>query len=950
MRHLCVEASAGSGKTFGLAVRFLAIFLSGEKAEEMLALTFTEKATGEMKERIVSTFLNLHLPEKKDYLSEISKALNLSSQEILKRRDARKDEFLQANLRVQTIDAFCSSVVRKFSLHLGLMPNFENGSNIDAASTELFLERILSSEFAAEFVRFVKEFENSQTSAINMLFELSGLDTANLNLPYSTPASRFPTKDEVASAANELQNYFEELASGVKVKNETNLRKALAKRDPNEVLLSTEKNYFTQNSWLLTPLFYAKLEALKEATKRYFLDVESYKISNLLKFTTLYKEARKETISKNEKCDFCDVSALAHDLLKNGNLKEQLYFRLDAKITHILLDEFQDTNLTQYEILHPLIAESVAGRGTNEKSGTFYYVGDKKQSIYRFRGGQQEIFDRVRADFLQVEKDVLNTNYRSCEQIVKFANETFGKFEWYEKQEHKKEGGYVKVCGVELPGKDEEVENKNEVIYDEVLTQIRFLCENGVFLDDIAVLCWKNDTLGELKTHLTKNGIAVASEDNKNITYAHEVGLVLDLLKFSLFGDKIFERSLREYLPSFWTNSKSSEEETVELVAEFVPFKLEKLDISSPARCVFVAARALGLDVMSPNLLSFYEIAQGKANVFELFEALPELEKPMVSVETSGVKLMTIHKSKGLEFQSVIVLDKFTRNQSGGERFLKELSGDAKSVFLRQKEERLAELDERYGEVEALKEARDRQEKLNVLYVALTRAKANLVVVKNKGKNGYFTPYKSNGELVEFLDVREGETGEVVKSESAVASVAGGESEVAPFEKVARQTVVEREEEEWKNVNDDGAGAVFGEAVHYCLEMCGDFDEEKFWAAKEMTRNKFGAVLSEGELAGVFERAEFVLCNEEFLALVRGGVEVLHEFSVIDEGVLLRMDAVVVAKDAVVVVDFKTGREVAEHKKQVERYKKALGGIFSDVCVRGLLVYVGEKGVRLVWA
>lgn len=101
-----------------------------------------------------------------------------------------------------------------------------------------------------------------------------------------------------------------------------------------------------------------------------------------------------------------------------------LYFRLDGRINHLLIDEFQDTNVIQYEIILPIINEIVSGYGQNGL-GSFFYVGDTKQSIYKFRGGKKELFDKLGDDFSQIDIENLPSNYRSLKALVKFNNAIF---------------------------------------------------------------------------------------------------------------------------------------------------------------------------------------------------------------------------------------------------------------------------------------------------------------------------------------------------------------------------------------------------------------------------------------------------------------------------------------------------------------------------------------------
>ena len=140
-----------------------------------------------------------------------------------------------------------------------------------------------------------------------------------------------------------------------------------------------------------------------------------------------------------------------------------MYFRLDSTISHILIDEFQDTSVLQYEILKPMIDEIKSGEGAKRFLRSFFYVGDIKQSIYRFRGGNSELF-KIAAQGMQEES--LKINYRSAKNIVEFVNETFSnKIEGFVPQEsNSKIKGFVQVY----------IQEK-EAILSQVATSIREL-------------------------------------------------------------------------------------------------------------------------------------------------------------------------------------------------------------------------------------------------------------------------------------------------------------------------------------------------------------------------------------------------------------------------------------------------------------------------------------------
>jgi exodeoxyribonuclease V beta subunit len=137
----------------------------------------------------------------------------------------------------------------------------------------------------------------------------------------------------------------------------------------------------------------------------------------------LYIKSRQKMATQNNELSFDDITLNVHTLLREKLESEFLYFRLDSRIKHLLLDEFQDTSVIQFDILRPLIEEIRSGVGVNE-GGSFFFVGDVKQSIYRFRGGVSALFHRV-AELFDVKLEPLKVNYRSRSEIVEFVNRSF---------------------------------------------------------------------------------------------------------------------------------------------------------------------------------------------------------------------------------------------------------------------------------------------------------------------------------------------------------------------------------------------------------------------------------------------------------------------------------------------------------------------------------------------
>lgn len=162
--------------------------------------------------------------------------------------------------------------------------------------------------------------------------------------------------------------------------------------------------------------FDGELARLKDAIAREIAWMDATYAAKLAGLIKIYAEALKSVQRKSGKLTFGDVTAAVHSLLNPStealqDNRELLYFRLDSKITHILIDEFQDTDICQYEIMLPLISEALAGKGAEERCGSFFYVGDKKQSIYKFRGAERKIL-------IFCASSLVKSKRRACRAII----------------------------------------------------------------------------------------------------------------------------------------------------------------------------------------------------------------------------------------------------------------------------------------------------------------------------------------------------------------------------------------------------------------------------------------------------------------------------------------------------------------------------------------------------
>ena len=222
---LALEASAGSGKTFALSVRFIAILLSGADAREITALTFTKKAANEMKERIVQTFLRIE--EKGAELAELEQILGASKDEILAMRDARTTHFLESDLKIGTFDSFFVGILRSFCLNLGLSADFEVSENLNELQRGEFVASVSKDmRLLKALANLIATAERSQSS----FFESLEMFYENFGELKSSENAAFPNESGVEEALKNMREYVLARGGGKDAQN------AVKEGTPGEIL------------------------------------------------------------------------------------------------------------------------------------------------------------------------------------------------------------------------------------------------------------------------------------------------------------------------------------------------------------------------------------------------------------------------------------------------------------------------------------------------------------------------------------------------------------------------------------------------------------------------------------------------------------------------------------------------------------------------------------------
>ncbi len=611
----------------------------------------------------------------------------------------------------------------------------------------------------------------------------------------------------------------------------------------------------------------------------------------------LYIKSRQTMAVQNNELSFDDITLNVHTLLREKLESEFLYFRLDSRLKHLLLDEFQDTSVIQFDILRPLIEEIRAGVGVNE-GGSFFFVGDVKQSIYRFRGGVSALFHQV-ARLFDVRVEPLKVNYRSRSRIVDFVNRAFeGKIEGYIPQQspQSSEGGYVEVLS-------------SDDILQSLSERIALLIAKGAAPEEIAVLTATNKDGSAVEEVLSEQGHEVVTETTALLTSQRSVRSVIEYLRYCYFDEAIYRFNCAALLGVESSQIvRNVSNEVVSIAVDFI----RRFSIADKSALLFIEALGRYRDL--------------EEVVFEI----DRLETASPQSDLKGIRIMTVHKSKGLEFEHVIVLDRIGKQRNNGDPIVYRYDG-AQLAGIHYRIKGREAFDPSYAEaIEAEKKA-SREDQLNALYVALTRAVESLSVIA-KPKDSWFEP-------LELVPASWGEM-KITHREVLPAFV----PQPAPFKGICfgRQAEGIRSP---KEATHDYAAVQFGLALHYTLEMMGDFTPLSLAKAIESTRNRDGSTLYPGALQAIEARIGRLIGDERFWELSRG--KRYKEQTIRHKGALGVIDLLVEYDEKWVIIDYKSGREEeAKHREQVERYCEAIR-ISTGKEAEGHLCYLLED--RIEW-
>jgi len=906
-RYLALKASAGSGKTFALTIRYISLLLKGANVSEILTLTFTNKAALEMNQRIYKTLQTLGNDEA--YLEQLVKVSGFSKEYILGKKAFLIKSFSNSTICIFTIDKFVNKILREFCGYIGISDDFE----IKEDDIELLSYKFLQSLDENSFNDLV-EFSNYERKKFNLIFELFKSliqKNENINLVNIDNSLINLQKKSVLEQAFKIKNHIlscdEASPSAIKAVDFTNFEELFAKSWISKNSLF-DYSYFKKCA---NDLINQEFLKLKDEFKNYYKIRANYSLNKIFKLYLEFKEFKLNFNKTKNYFEFNDISNLVYELLNQKINKDFLYFRLDSTYQHILIDEFQDTSILQYKILKPLIDETLSGDQTKFK--TFFYVGDPKQSIYRFRGGKRELFDFVLKTNPIIKLEHLNTNYRSCKNIIDFVNNIFLNLQNYDyaKQESITKDGFVQVI------EDEKLQENDKFL--NLANKIEELIFKSINANDIAILCYTNSDVLEVYYYLKQRfpTLKIKTDITSKLINEQNVKALINAIKYIYFKEEIYKENFNALLGKKFLSSFEFE------------FDLEQ---KSMGQILYEVAKKF--DIIDENIIKLIDIAKKYNNIVDFVYEIDKLDVNIENSANSGLQILTVFKSKGLEFHTVIVLDRMKKKNVDKSSLLFDYEDiELKNIFY--KISSYEDFDLEYKNAQEKEKNLSLNDDKNILYVAFTRAKNNLIIFK-----------KAKSSAFDTLNLKECKIGNLVQSQTLGEEKRLQKISYVPLNLGKQEQKITNE----KNTKEDELlkARYFGLATHYVLEMMSDFSITSLLYCINLSKARYSNYLDEFDFVKIEKIVKNLVENDFFQNLLENSKKT-HEQALIYKEELKIVDLLLFKDDCFYIIDYKTTKEILdEHKLQVQYYKKAVSDIFANKNVKAYLFYLKEDNLDVV--
>jgi ATP-dependent exoDNAse (exonuclease V) beta subunit len=1007
-----LKASAGSGKTYSLTERFVQFLLSSKipqnHLKNILAITFSNNAAKEMKERILSWLKDIYFGDS-NKIEALSEIVSLRKEHLPAKAGAAVDEILRnyTEFQVKTIDSFMTSIYKASAIDLGYSPDFEivmAPETMMAYAFNRFLRGVRKDTPEAEFLEELLEIILDSKGGESAYLWDPSKDFLEETVALYHKLSGIVSEAKIVDAGKEIESVKKEIRDTAEDLNHLIEKSGLTKSKGSsfykilEVLRRDDFPDLIGKGVISPPVLKPKKpgeassyetiskqwDLLGDEIKRY---IELYGKTYYTPYLKTYEAFKDivEDVKRREGTIFIhDINKKLSDYL-NHEIVPDVYFRIGETIYHYLVDEFQDTSPIQWNNLFPLIENSLS------QGGSLFTVGDTKQAIYRFRNADYGIMKRLesKTPFSSAYHNVkeLEINYRSLEGVVNFSKGFFqkvvagddkyrepasrsGLIDYEQKvKEDQKGSGYVEVIRCEK--KDDEIAEKQKV--QGLVTELK---KRGYSYSDMAILAHRNEDVVNVTTWLNEMDVPFISYSSLDIRTRKLTAEIVGLLSFldSPPDDLSFAGFI---LGDIFAEALESEEKAfgLEALHEFFFRNRKNAPLYKAFQQEFPKLWEVYFEELfkSTGYLPLYDLVSEIYRIYKVFDHFTEEEATLIKIleviknfegegrnnpgdflryafdEEAGesdwtidvpaginaIKVMTIHKAKGLGFPVVILL-MYEETTRGFQYILDEGIEGAHLLKMSKKiSEASPFLGEKYGE-ERLK---DLVNKLNTLYVGFTRAEDELYIIGVQGKKNQFPL-----DLLQTIDPQIGSKNPPRPRPSKTTQVDlelyhySGPF-ILPFAAIEELNLEEKQR---------------GEFIHRVLYFIDDLGEGIESELERIIRRVNDELRTDYPVFDTKKDLLEFLRHEEvrpFFQTKPGRLAKKEQDFSGSGGDLLRMDRVVIDEDRISVIDYKTGSDKKAEKayiSQLKNYVRILEQIYPGKIVEGVIAYVDLKETTLL--
>ena len=1056
--NIILKASAGTGKTYRLSLEFIANLIRGVNYKNIVVMTFTKKATAEIKERIYDFLHQIAFDEGNG--AELEKNLK----EIYKFDDLNKKELQniyfemirnKEDIRISTIDGFINKI---FKNAIAPYFNIYNYETLDEETDEFYskiLIKIIENKDNFEDFKFIFDEKKEKKNIKRYMEIIKEVLDMRPKFVLTKGFKMSEVKKVSYKFIDELDGIFEKIEEVANKKNKnvtdvltkafyniyekySNLSKDESKNENQkikeklELIVPEIDLFFEKKLWNGTQTkgeknkddreeLETKSEELKEKLSEYVFIEKVLPLDKKLKkiAQTIFDIAKKIKIS-SKRLTHNDILVYTYEFIFNKDLKfvendrvtEEFLELIGGKIDTIMIDEFQDTSILQWKILKLLM----------NTSENIICVGDEKQSIYNWRGGEKELFEKLET---MIEGNVqnLDKSYRSYKAIIENVNKIFKGYDtkWnYVDSGYRDDEEYQKgYFGYFIRNTEE----KTPKIYTKIVEMI----ENGQVknLGKSAIICRTNPHLKEIAELLNKAKIPYTLESKATILEYKPIVPMYQLIKFFAFGNfKYLLEFMRsdligglnnhvKYLlenkndimrfingyqkieSSKETNKKQKNvnkdsksisfkefidmqkdenvkeellkykeinvlernnlifEEILEKVRELKKLskdlnnKYENENFSRKLVENFEITKYYSTNSDLKNIFIFFNILKKYNNLYEFITFIEEEKENLRQVssrDVNAINLMTIHASKGLEFDTVFYYKRKSNKGNTDKSNLKsyldfdEKFNDVKKFMLLFSGYDKKMIGNDLSKLIDKNIQKEEMEEINNDYVALTRAKKNLILLFDAEvtkEKGYTDPLaKRIIDVYKNENENEYETGQIVESEIPEETTDTSDVKISDslFKTYFNDDKLRMEKS--SNTLENEFKRKKGLAMHYYFEhILNDLENEKK-IAKSALLSRYGNMLGKKIVEELIVRMDKFI--EKNINIYDKKYKVYNEFEVYDsEGKKHIIDRINIDENnrKIYIYDYKTGFEPEtkkEYQEQIEEYKNILRGKVSE--------------------